>query len=594
MDPAHLEDEEYCIELEVRDISIRDPRAYDKLLLALKEENARIRSVPFKLHKQFVSVDSEIDEVGRRLVNVNPKAAIQSGDPVLICRVLSRLMHLRGRVVRLAFKTGRHVQVDRLGSDVNKAFDTCLSYVVNPDSAPTSLDGAVGGQPSPDQRQAEALLSVLHANKAQTATDTNQPTQSINTESTMRNQTAAELRSLPPSLQDLEPNQGVDVGRTNPEPSADWTSSGNANRGSMPRLRTDDSFVTVDRCSRVHQPENPPSQGWALSKCSLRFSGEPRDLPVEEFVFRLETLARFSNITPQSLALGLHQLLIGSASSWYWVFIRNEPYASWTRVKAALVASFQSNVSDMAIRRLIMDRLQRTSERFMEFCVAVQAMEVRLTVRMRDVELLDVLRRNMLPHMQDRLLFVPVDSVHQLQQRVQEIEELMQRQAEVQQIRRSGMRVSEIAELEIPQTSRPPVDVSFANPQPPIVLANTEWQSNRASVNPFSQPPPQLGSFGVEEQNEWVCAVDSTAVRGQFTICWNCDEMGHSFMDCTAPRIIFCYGCGAKNVVRPQCPKCSLQSLQGNGRRNARQILAPPQAPQMRESQVFQGRGRPQ
>lgn len=44
-------------------------------------------------------------------------------------------------------------------------------------------------------------------------------------------------------------------------------------------------------------------------------------------------------------------------------------------------------------------------------------------------------------------------------------------------------------------------------------------------------------------------------------ICWNCDEAGHSYQDCeVATRNIFCYSCGAKNVYRPQCLRCALNS----------------------------------
>lgn len=45
--------------------------------------------------------------------------------------------------------------------------------------------------------------------------------------------------------------------------------------------------------------------------------------------------------------------------------------------------------------------------------------------------------------------------------------------------------------------------------------------------------------------------------------CWNCKESGHSFADCIAARTIFCYGCGAENVYRPNCSRCKT----GNGNR---------------------------
>lgn len=42
-----------------------------------------------------------------------------------------------------------------------------------------------------------------------------------------------------------------------------------------------------------------------------------------------------------------------------------------------------------------------------------------------------------------------------------------------------------------------------------------------------------------------VCAVQSNLK------CWNCDKLGHSYIDCMEQRKIFCYGCGAKDIYRP-------------------------------------------
>lgn len=42
--------------------------------------------------------------------------------------------------------------------------------------------------------------------------------------------------------------------------------------------------------------------------------------------------------------------------------------------------------------------------------------------------------------------------------------------------------------------------------------------------------------------------------------CWNCDSTGHHWQDCLENRTIFCYGCGTKNVYKPQCQKCVTRS----------------------------------
>lgn len=113
---------------------------------------------------------------------------------------------------------------------------------------------------------------------------------------------------------------------------------------------------------RVSEPGPPSaphqrdlSHGWTMSKWPLRFSGGAMDLPIDEFLFRTETLARLSMIPQAALTLGLHQLLLGSAASWYWIFIRNHPNATWEQTRSAITRAFQACGSDAAIRRLIMD-----------------------------------------------------------------------------------------------------------------------------------------------------------------------------------------------------------------------------------------------
>lgn len=337
-----------------------------------------------------------------------------------------------------------------------------------------------------------------------------------------------------------------------------------------------------------------------MLKWPLRFSGGPRDLPVEEFIFRAETLARVGNVSEAALAFGLHQLLTDAAASWYWVYIRGQPNVTWPEVRAALTFAFRSSATDAAITRQIHDRLQRQGERFMEYCLAIQGLALRLQRRMSDAELLEVLRRNMAPAYQDRLLFRPVANVHELQELCQQIEEMWRSQNEVTQSRRPPPRVHEVAALSDaldaqhmthwpvqPPSSPwwPTESVHASQPPPPMPYTPIGQEYHYyGSPNVASQPayPPGVvpnASAGVtDEQRDWVCAMDA-ATRGEYTICWNCDDMGHTFMDCPAARKLFCYGCGAKNIVRSQCQKCSVIRIQGNAQRNGRPIAnynAPP------------------
>lgn len=326
------------------------------------------------------------------------------------------------------------------------------------------------------------------------------------------------------------------------------------------------------------------ANGWTMLKWPLRFSGGARDLPVDEFIFRVETLARVGNVSEASLAYGLHQLLTEAANSWYWVFIRGQPNVTWPELRTALRFAFRSSASDAAIRRHINERLQQQGERFTEYCLAIQELALRLQRRMSEAELLEVLRRNLAPAYQDRLLFRPVANIHELQDLCQQIEEMWRSQNEVHQSRRPPLQVNEIAQfgaradpfrmahwpVQPPSSPWWPSDSAYASQPPPP----PEWasRSDQSYLHPSMQlapPQPSINADPQDEQLDWVCAMD-TAKRGEYTICWNCDDIGHTFMDCPAARKIFCYGCGAKNVVRPQCPKCTAIRLQGNAQRNGR------------------------
>lgn len=44
-------------------------------------------------------------------------------------------------------------------------------------------------------------------------------------------------------------------------------------------------------------------------------------------------------------------------------------------------------------------------------------------------------------------------------------------------------------------------------------------------------------------------------------VCWNCDEEGHRFMDCSKPQaVLFCYRCGRKGYSLRSCFTCRTET----------------------------------
>lgn len=47
-------------------------------------------------------------------------------------------------------------------------------------------------------------------------------------------------------------------------------------------------------------------------------------------------------------------------------------------------------------------------------------------------------------------------------------------------------------------------------------------------------------------------------------ICWNCKKEGHRYQDCLAERRVFCYGCGADKIYKPNCARCQAKNSKGS------------------------------
>lgn len=616
MDPNYLLEDEFLVELDIRDLDPNSPAVAEQLKAHIADELAGTRTIPVKIHSSFHTVTSELSAIQWKLSSIY----IKNADQVELDTCRTRLLHLYGRLIRAEPRAdGHRAVIEKLKVELEKGITNLsgrglptVDLVDNSftDGAngvkdlPLALDGPSTSQEVGNSAPTAHLEMICppvrttnqeqspsaHSDPGSLGPPYNTPTRDANLPATQL--TASGLRQGIESLIASFPHL------SQPPPPRQ-----NANRHASAPVYSAPAYAPSAYAAPVHEALQPQrgqtTQTFTFDKCQLRFGGTSKDLPVDEFVFRIELLARNARLPESALTTYLHQLLVGEASSWYWLFMRNQPNANWEQIREELIAYFQYTVSDDAIRRMIMDRLQRPGERFMQFNLAVQALEVRLQVRMTERELLDTLRHNMLPQIQDRILFIQINSIRELQRCVQQVEELMQRQSEVQQIRRSMARIHEIAAFPPPQLGYHQglmlPQTSFQQPPGNSVMPRVSTPSREDyGWNPAVEPPLPVSSFyptpQYAEPSEFLSAVGNPSDRNQHIICWNCDEMGHTFVDCIAKRIIFCYGCGAKNCVRPQCPKCSVRSVQGNVMRSARPPgfpqIAPPQAGQALRPQI--------
>lgn len=268
-----------------------------------------------------------------------------------------------------------------------------------------------------------------------------------------------------------------------------------------------------------------------MFKWPLRFSGAADALPIDEFLFRVERLAQLDGVPTAALPIGIGVLLTDRAAQWYWTGQRKQGDETWAELKQAFIRRYRpQRESDHDIRALIEGRKQRTGEQFGDFCQDIEALAVRLTRRMPEDELVEIMRRNMLMSLRKAMWRTPARSVDDLMQACGEFEVLCQEEDRLMRTaQRRQFRVNEIGYGD----------------------SEAEWLDGTEAGT----------GYGGEQ---YVDAVQHAGGRADHMICWNCKDIGHLFSQCKIPlQSRFCFSCGMSGVLKSECPKCA-----GNMRRD--------------------------
>lgn len=274
-----------------------------------------------------------------------------------------------------------------------------------------------------------------------------------------------------------------------------------------------------------------------MAKWNLRFHGNGKDLHVDDFLFRADTLARSANIGLDELPRCMHYLLHGDALDWFWDYHRNNPLSTWVDFVQAMRHQYSPIDTDLEIFDKIRSRKQCPGETFAKFAVDISMLATRLRNPLSEAEQLEHLRANMNSGLRSALLFQPSGSIHQLKELAKRYEKLSLGQAV-----NSRFPIRRISELD-----DNPFSVYGVPESAQVVIAETELPDHNAIEAVVEARKP-------------------LANRVDLLCCWNCDEMGHTFADCeVATRNVFCYGCGAKNTYRPSCTKCKTGNFRPGG-----------------------------
>lgn len=161
-------------------------------------------------------------------------------------------------------------------------------------------------------------------------------------------------------------------------------------------------------------------------------------------------------------------------------------------------------------------RKQREGESFELYYESIMKIASRLVEPFDEYRLAQQLLRNLLPDIRQALLFVPVSSVSHLRQLIYKRENLL---GDVEFRRSAKIAVG-------PKVFR-------------RAVAALETEEDLS-----------------QSESEENASVEAVQLARKPLTCWNCNKPGHTWDMCLAERCIFCYGCGAKDLYKPQCPTC--------------------------------------
>lgn len=283
------------------------------------------------------------------------------------------------------------------------------------------------------------------------------------------------------------------------------------------------NFHSNGRSQRASNSISSAKSTTIIQNWNTHFDGSSKGLRCEEFIYRIQCLTR-ENFDGdfEEVERNLHILLTGKARDWFWKYHKSQEVIEWNSFCAALRYEYKDYRTSFDIREELHNRKQKPNETFESFYDAINKILDLLTIPLHESEVIEIMSRNLRPEIRHELLYVEINSLAALKKLCLKREKLLNEDAFKRNIPSRIFPQRRIAAVEAEGVT----DGSQGNLDCDLV------EGVDLTVNAISKPEKLLK-------------------------CWNCDEEGHYWDMCLKDRNIFCYGCGLKNVYKPQCTVCS-------------------------------------
>lgn len=262
-----------------------------------------------------------------------------------------------------------------------------------------------------------------------------------------------------------------------------------------------------------------------IGRWNLTYDGQSS---LNDFLERLEELRRSRGISKDQLLRSAPELLTRDALLWY----RTKHFLDWDDLVSQLKDAFMPYDYETGIWDEIRRRTQGSQEKVISFIVALENLFRKLPVLPPESHRLQIMKRNLLPYIQSRLATHEILSIQDLLKFSRSVEE---------------------TEIRIQRFVPPPTNYrTILEPQLAYRKPNMNISAVEQDIVPVSNYTQCSELLNLSEAPPNLNVINSSQAK-----CWNCQEHGHIFSQCTKQRRKFCFKCGTDNVTFKTCPKCS-------------------------------------
>lgn len=244
----------------------------------------------------------------------------------------------------------------------------------------------------------------------------------------------------------------------------------------------------------------------------LVFTGDGKGLSVNDFVTQVYYMARADRVSEEELVASAIHLFAGPARSWYMSV--ESSVDTWEQLCFYLYEDFTSQDGDFGLMKELEQRHQGNGEPFVVYLASMVNIFDQLMEPLSEAKKIDMVTRNMLPYLIERLALVDITSLAHLSRTCKKIED-----------------------------------------------AKSRIRGYRSA--PVNEPPRR-------EPRRQMYEVEAAPLlrAAEVDVCWNCREPGHYFKYCRQTKMrVFCFYCGELGQLARQCTTCG-GAENRNGRSN--------------------------